>query len=158
MFTCGNAFNFFTVLEIGFERMNYSYVEPEGNDTLVVDDIYVVKNIETVLTYRVSFGITATTDATRNQDFSTAPTSFDFPPTQQRLQVFNRTSDLILEILSDGLTEGEESIQIQISSAPVDNPPAYKRPQMPALTTLFILDADSENNLSMQEVGLLFTS
>ena len=151
MFTCCNAFKSFTVLEIGFERISYSYVEPEGSDKLVVDDIYVVKNIETELTYRVLIEILAT-DATLNQDFSTTLTSFDFPPTQQRLQVFGRTSDLFLEILSDGLIEGEELIQI--SSAPVDSlPPAYKRPQTFALTTLFILDADSKkNSLNMQEV------
>ena len=80
--------------------MNYSYVEPEGFDELVVDNIYVLKNIETELTYRVSFQVAAT-DATLNQDFQTALTPFDildFPPTQDRLQVFGGDSALFMEI------------------------------------------------------------
>ena len=151
MFTCCNAFKFFTVFEIGFERMNYSYVEPEGFDNLVVDNIYMVKNIETELTYSISFKLLPTTDATRNLDFLAPSDILDFPPTQQRLQVFGVATVLIMEILPDNFTEGVESIQI--SSDPVDNPPpSYTRPQTLAVTTLFILDADSKNNLSMQEV------
>ena len=139
--------NFFIVLEIRFEKASYSYAEPEGFDPLVVDDIYMLKNIETELTYRIIFQILAA-DATRNLDYQTAlaPTNVvDFPPSQQRLQVFNPESHIFMDILSDGLPEGEESIQI--SSDPVNNPsPAYTRPQTLAVTTLFILDDDSKNN------------
>ena len=140
-------YNLFVVLEIRFERMNYSYAEPEGFDPFVVDDIYMLKNIETELIYRIFFQIIAT-DATENQDYASAlsPISvLDFPPTQKRLQVFGGNSDLFMEILPDGLPEGEESIEI--SSDPVNDPsPAYTRPQTLAVTTLFILDADSKKN------------
>ena len=125
--------------------MNYSYVEPKGLDPHVVDDIYMLKNIETELTYRIFFHILAE-DATRNQDYESALTPFavlDFPSTQQRLQVFGGNSDLFMEVLPDGFPEGEELIQI--SSDPVNNPPpAYRRPQTRAVTTLFILDDDSK--------------
>ena len=140
-------FNFYAVLEIQFEKMNYSYVEPQGFEPLEVDDIYMLKNIETELTYRIFFQIVAT-DATVKQDYESALTPFnvrDFPPNQQRLQVFGGESGLFMEILPDGLPEGEESIQI--SSDPVNMPPpAYTRPQTLAVTTLLILDNDSKKN------------
>ena len=135
----------FVVLEIHFEKMKYSYVEPEGFNLLEVDDIYMLKNIATELTYRIFFQIIAA-DATLNQDYSTVLTPFDtldFPPTQQRLAVFGPNSTLNMEILPDSFPEGEESIQI--SSEPVANPqPSYTRPQTLAVTTLFILDDDSK--------------
>ena len=141
--------NFFVVLEIHFERMNYSYVEPEGSDPLEVDDIYMLKNIDTELTYRIFFQI-VTTDATENVDYATtlAPISvLDIPPSQQRLQVFGPESHNFMLILPDGLPEGKELIQI--SSDPVmEPPPAYTRPQTLAVTTLFILDYDSKNILN----------
>ena len=127
-------------------------MEPEGNDQLEVDDIYMLKNIETELIYRIFFKIVAA-DATRSLDYEStlSPIALlDFLPTQQRLQVFGGESDLFMEILSDSLPEGEESIQL--SSDPVSAPPpAYTRPQTLTVTTLFILDYDSKNNLiSMQ--------
>ena len=138
-------FYLFVVLEIRFERMNYSYAEPEGSDPFVVDDIYMLKNIETELTYRIFFQIVAE-DTTRNLDYESALSPFailDFPSTQQRLQVFGGESDLFMRILPDGLPEGEETIQI--SSDPVNMPPpAYTRPQTLAVTTFFILDYDSK--------------
>ena len=144
-------FNLFVVLETHFERMNYSYVEPEGFNTFVVDDIYMLKNKETELTYRIFFQIVAE-DTTRNLDYESALTPFavlDFPPALQRLPVFTPDSSIFMRILPDGLPEGEETIQI--SSDPVSNPaPAYTRPQTHAVTTLFILDDDSKkNNLRM---------
>ena len=147
----------FAVLEIRFERMNYSYVEPPGFDLLEVDNIYMLKNIETELTYRIFFQIVAA-DATRNLDYESALTPFavlDFPPTLQRLQVFTPGSNIFMTILPDGFPEGEETIQI--SSDPVNDPaPAYTRPQTLAVTTLFILDDDSKkNNLSMGYVKIL---
>ena len=138
-------FNVFVVLEIHFERMNYAYAEPEGFASFEVDDIYMLRNIETALTYRIRFQIVAE-DATRNRDYESALSPIailDFPPTQQRLQVFGGNSDLFMTILPDGLPEGEESIEI--ASDPVNMPPpAYTRPQTLALTTLFILDYDSK--------------
>ena len=136
---------------MNFEKMNYSYVEPPGFDSLVVDDIYMLKNIETELTYRTFFQIVAG-DATENQDYQTSltPTSIlDFPPSQQRLLVFGPESNAFMEIYPDSLPEGIKTIQI--SSDPVNNPaPAYTRPQTLSVTTLFILDNDSKkNNLSM---------
>ena len=140
VFTC---FNYFVVLEIHFERMNYSYMEPPQFNILEVDDIYMLKNIETELTYRVFFHVVAT-DASQIQDYESAlPAVLDFPPTQQRLQVFGGNSDIFIEIFSDGFPEGKESIQI--SSDPVNQPPpAYTRPQTLAVTMLFILDDDSK--------------
>ena len=137
----------FVVLEIRFERMSYSYVEPEGFDPLEVDDIFMLKNIDTELTYRIFFQIVAE-DATRNVDYESTLQPFsvlDVPPSQRRLQVFNPESRNFMRILPDGLPEGKETIQI--SSDPVNNPlPAYTRPQTLAITTLFILDDDSKNN------------
>ena len=143
LYKCFFFFYIHVVLEISFERMAYSYVEPPEFDQLEVDDIYMLKNIETELTYRIFFQ-TVATDATRNLDYqSTLPAVLDFPPNQQRLQVFGGNSDLFMEIHPDSFIEGEESIQI--SSEPVDNPPpAYTRPQTLAVTTLFILDDDSK--------------
>ena len=139
--------NFSIVLEIHFEKTNYSYVEPEGFDVLEVDNIFMLKNIETELTYTISFQlILAREDATPNIDFQTTVTPFgilDFPPSQQRLQVFG--SQHFMEIFPDALPEGEESIHI--SSWPVDNPPpAYTRPQTGTDTILYILDNDCKKN------------
>ena len=120
-------------------------MEPDEFDLLVVDDIYMLKNIETELTYRVWFEIVAG-DATRYQDYqSSLPYFLDFPPTQQRLQVFSPDSAIYMEIIPYGFPEERESIQI--SSEPATwSPPAYTRPQTLAVTTLFILDDDSKNN------------
>ena len=138
---------FLTVLEISFERSNYSYMEPQGINPLVVDDIFMLKNIETELTYRISLQIHVVTGgATEDQDYDSALPSFlDFPPTQQRLQVFGQDTNLSMQILPDDFSEGEESIEI--SSGPVTlPPPAYSRPQTLASTTLSILDDDSKKN------------
>ena len=125
--------------------MSYSYAEPEGFNPLEVDDIFMLKNIETELTYRIFFQIVAE-DATRNLDYESnvSPNAvLDFPPNQQRLQVFDQDTDTFFQILPDSLPEVVESIQI--SSDPVNNPsPAYTHPQTLAVTTLFILDDDSK--------------
>ena len=119
-------------------------MEPPGPDPFLVEDIYMVKNIVTELTYRILFEI-VTAEATRNQDYETtlATSLLDFPPNQQRFQLFN--TGFPFAILPDITQEGEETVEI--SSEPVDNPPpAYTRPQTRAVTTLFILDDDSKNN------------
>ena len=149
-------FNFYVVLEIQFEKINYSYVEPQGFGTLQqVDDIYMLKNIETELTYRIFFQIVAE-DATENRDYQSAlPSVLDFPPTQQRLPVFGPKSHIFMEIFSDGFPEGIETIQI--SSDPVNTPaPTYTRPQTLAVTTLFILDNDSKEKLFKPVVHLKY--
>ena len=139
---------FSTVLEIGFERLNYTYNEPSGFSVLSVDNIFMVKNIETELTYGILLQRIAGT-ATRFSDYVTSvdpSVTTDFPPTTQRLQLFGGSSPAIFEIFADNIPEGEESIEI--SSEPVDHPlPAYTRPQRGAVTTIFILDNDSKKKI-----------
>ena len=136
----------FTVLQIRFERSNYTYMEPQGFDIHSVEDIFMVKNIDTELTYRILFLITAG-DATNLRDYETSIDDFsgtllDFSPNLQRLQVFEQSTFFF--ILPDGLPEEEETVEI--SSEPIDDPgPAYTRPQTGAVTTIFILDDDSKN-------------
>ena len=133
-----------TVLQIRFERSSYTYLEPQGFDPLAVKDIYMVKNINTELTYRIFLQIIAE-GTTPNLDYFTALNPSDviyFFPNQQRLQVFENV--LFFEILPDGLPESVETVEI--SSDPVNNPgPAYTRPQTGAVTTIFIVDNDSKN-------------
>ena len=47
--------DFFTVLQISFENVTHTYMEPRGFDPRMVYDIFMVKNIETELTYRILF-------------------------------------------------------------------------------------------------------
>ena len=132
------------VLHIRFEKRSYTYIEPQGFDSHVVDDIFMVKNINTELTYTILFQITAE-DAIRNRDYMSSVDTFgvvlNFDSNQERLQVFGDNS-LFFEINPDSLPEGEETVEI--SSFPVQNPgPPYTRPQTGAVTTIFILDDDS---------------
>ena len=100
-----------------------------------------VKNINTELTYRIFLQVIPG-NAAQSQDYDTSvrPNAvLDFPPNQQRLQVFGQL--LSFEVLPDVLLEGEESVKI--SSEPVSTPgPAYTRPLTGAVTTIFILDDD----------------
>ena len=112
-----------------------------------MDDIFLVKNTDTELVYTIFLQIIAG-NATNHRDYETgienSGTVLEFPPNQQRLQVFGES--FIFEILPDGLPEGEETVEI--SCDPLNNPGhAYTRPQTGAATTIFILDdADSKRN------------
>ena len=125
-------------------------MEPSGFDIFSVDNIFMVKNIQTELTYWILFQ-TIAGSATLHQDYSSSVNPADvleFPPTSQRLQLFGGSSPLRFEIFADGNPEGEESIEI--SSEPVSNPlPAYTPPQRAAVTTIFILDDDSKKKLRL---------
>ena len=103
-----------------------------------------VKNIRTELTYTVLFQVIAG-DATQNRDYEISISDFgsvrEFPPNQQRLQLFDRSFEF--KISPDALPEDEETLQI--SSEPVNLPsPAYARPQRQAVTTIHILDDNSK--------------
>ena len=120
-------------------------MEPPGFHPHVVDDIFVVKNIETELTYRISLQVIAgSATLNRDYDITVRPlATIDFPPTQRKLQVFGNL--LLFRILPDVFLEGEESVEI--SSEPVSSPgPTYVHPLAGASTTIFILDDDSKDN------------
>ena len=124
-------------------------MEPSGPDRFVVEDVFLVKNRVTELTYAIFFEITAG-DATKFLDYEEIVDRalLDFPPSKQRFQVFGDIFrgdvDLDLEIYPDALPEGTETVEISVS--PVSSPPpAYTRPSTGAVTTLYILDNDSKN-------------
>ena len=67
-------------------------MEPPGPDPFLVENIYMIKNINTELTYRIFLQVIPG-EAAQSQDYDTSVRPFavlDFPPNQQRLQVFGQ--------------------------------------------------------------------
>ena len=121
-------------------------MEPSGFDPFVVEDVYMVKNINTELTYFLLLQIIAG-NASDGPDYLTfiehGGSVRVFPSNQRRLQVFDHR--FVFEIRPDGFPESIETVEI--SSDPLSNPgPAYTRPHTGAVTTIFILDDDSKKN------------
>ena len=111
-----------------------------------------VKNIKTELTYTILFRIIAgdTTHVDYDISLDGIGSIRDFPSSQQRLQLFDRS--FVFELLPDAIPEGEETLQI--SSEPVNHPPpAYTRPQRQAVTTIHILDDNSKKTNYLRSGG-----
>ena len=132
-----------TDIFIRFERLAYTFVEPEF-EVEDGEEVFLVKDGITELTYDIliqrreedppTFGVDYSTNIRVDRSIVT------FPANKQRLQVFGEGGTFIFILLPDYIPEGLESFQI--SSDPTGNP-TYQRPAIGGVTTLIIEDDDS---------------
>ena len=141
----------FIVLQIQFERSAYTFMESPEFETEVEGEVFLVKNIETELTYDVLIRIRRPENQPElNRDYSTNIEEFGSIllvfPNEHRIPVFG--SSLLFSILPDGIPEGNEVLRI--SSSPVNDPgPAYRRPSNGNNANLIIMDDnDSKKRFS----------
>ena len=132
-----------TVIFIRFERLAYTFLEPEFESD-VGEEVFLVKDGITELTYDVLVQRREEDPPTFDFDYSTnirvMGNIVTFHADQQRLQVFGEEGTFSLTLFPDNLHEGPESFLI--SSDPFDNP-TYQRPATGGVTTLIIEDNDS---------------
>ena len=132
-----------TVIVIRFERLAYTFLEPEF-ELEDGEEVFLVKDGFTELTYDVLVYRREEDPPTINVDYSTdirvTGNIVTFSADQQRLQLFGLPDGAFaLNLFPDNLPEGPESFQI--SSAPIGNP-TYQRPAT-GVATFIIEDDDS---------------
>ena len=132
-----------TVIFIRFERLAYTFLEPEF-EVEDGEEVFLVKDGITELTYYILLQRREEDPPTFNIDYFTnlRASGFivTFPADEQRLQIFGEGGASTLILFPDSLPEGPESFQI--SSDPTGNP-TYQRPATGGVTTLIIEDDDS---------------
>ena len=133
-----------TVISIRFERLAYTFLEPEF-EVEEGEEVFLVKDGITELTYDVLVHRREEDPPTIGVDYDTdirvTGNVLIFPAGQQRLQLFGLNGSFSFILFPDSLPEGPESFRI--SSDPTIHPPTYQRPATGGVTTLIIEDHDS---------------
>ena len=135
-----------TVIFIRFERLAYTFLEPEF-ELDVGEEVFLVKSGITELTYDILVQRREKDPPTFEVDYFTdirvTGNILTFPADEQRFQLFGFRG-FSLTLFPDSLPEGPESFQISID--PSGNP-TYQRPATGGVTTLIIEDNDNDSML-----------